>query len=154
VAPGTPRRARREGKFRRAAGVWRESPCARRGDAGSRAGRPGDPSKTGEDHVHARTRQKARRDARGPHGDARAGDARARQLARLWPLGLTIAPNGDVLSANAGDGDIVETTPAGAEFQPFEAEAGAGGLFGLAIAPGQHGVYFVNDTENTLQLLH
>jgi hypothetical protein len=70
------------------------------------------------------------------------------------PLGLTIAPNGDVLSANASDGNIVETTPAGAEFQPFETEAGAGGLFGLTVAPNQRGVYFVNDTENTLQLLH
>ncbi len=27
------------------------------------------------------------------------------------PLGLTIAPNGDVLSANGGDGKVVETTP-------------------------------------------
>jgi hypothetical protein len=35
------------------------------------------------------------------------------------PLGLTIAPNGDILTANANDGNIVETTPFGAEFQPF-----------------------------------
>jgi hypothetical protein len=70
------------------------------------------------------------------------------------PLGLTIAPNGDVLTANADDGNIVETTPFGAEFQPFETEAGAGGLFGLTVAPNQQGVYFVNDSNNTLDVLH
>jgi len=70
------------------------------------------------------------------------------------PLGLTIAPNGDILTANANDGNLVETTPVGAEFQPFETEAGGGGLFGLTVAPNQRGVYFVNDAENTLDLLH
>jgi hypothetical protein len=70
------------------------------------------------------------------------------------PLGLVVASNGDVLTANANDGDIVETTPVGAEFQPFETAAGAGGLFGLALAPGRQGVYFVNDANNTLDLLH
>jgi hypothetical protein len=70
------------------------------------------------------------------------------------PLGLTIAPNGDILTANAGDGNIVETTPFGAEFKPFETEAGEGGLFGLTVAPNQQGVYFVNDSDNTLDLLH
>jgi hypothetical protein len=70
------------------------------------------------------------------------------------PLGMTLAPNGDLLTANAGDGNLVETTPTGAEFQPFDTGAGAGGLFGLTIAPNLRGVYFVNDGVNTLQLLH
>jgi hypothetical protein len=70
------------------------------------------------------------------------------------PLGLTLAPNGDLLAANANDGNIVETTPFGAEFQPFETAAGAGGLFGLTPSTGRPGVYFVNDAENTLDLLH
>jgi len=70
------------------------------------------------------------------------------------PLGMTLAPNGDVLTANANDGNIVETTPAGAEFQPVNTGAEAGGLFGLTVAPSFKGVYFVNDTENTLGLLH
>jgi hypothetical protein len=70
------------------------------------------------------------------------------------PLGLTLAPNGDVLSANANDGNIVETTPAGAEFQPVDTGAGAGGLFGLTVAPNFKGVYFVDDANNTLGLLH
>jgi hypothetical protein len=70
------------------------------------------------------------------------------------PLGLAIAPNGDILTANANDGNIVETTPAGHEFPPFETTAGEGSLFGLTLAPNAQGVYFVNDSNNTLQLLH
>jgi hypothetical protein len=70
------------------------------------------------------------------------------------PLGMTLAPNGDLLTANANDGNLLETTPAGAEFQPVDSGAGAGGLFGLTVAPNAKGVYFVNDAENTLELLH
>jgi hypothetical protein len=70
------------------------------------------------------------------------------------PLGMTLAPNGDILTTNGDNGSIVETTPFGAEFQPYETEAGEGGLFGLTIAPNAQGVYFVNDSENTLDLLH
>lgn len=70
------------------------------------------------------------------------------------PLGLTIAPNGDILTANGGDGNIVETTPVGAEFQPVNTGAEGGGLFGLVVAPQRQGVYFVNDADNTLGLLH
>jgi hypothetical protein len=70
------------------------------------------------------------------------------------PLGLAIAPNGDILTANAGDGNIVETTPFGSQFPPFETEAGGGGLFGLVPAPGGQGLLFVNDAENALDLAH
>jgi sugar lactone lactonase YvrE len=70
------------------------------------------------------------------------------------PLGLTTAPNGDILTTNAGDGNIVETTPFGSQVATFETTAGAGGLFGLTLAPFAQGVYFVNDTANTLELLH
>jgi hypothetical protein len=70
------------------------------------------------------------------------------------PLGLTIAPNGDILTTNAANGDIVETTPVGAEFQPFDTGAGEGGLFGIALAPYNQGVLFVDDANNTLGLLH
>jgi hypothetical protein len=70
------------------------------------------------------------------------------------PLGLTMAPNGDILTANANDGNILETTPVGAEFQPFDTGAGGGGLFGLTVAPNGQGVLFVDDTTNTLGLLH
>lgn len=72
------------------------------------------------------------------------------------PLGLVLAPNGDIITTNAGDGNIVETTPAGKQLiaQPADAKVGAGSLFGLLVAPGGSGVYFVDDGENTLRLLH
>ncbi len=72
------------------------------------------------------------------------------------PLGLTLAPNGDILTANAGDGNIVETTPAGKQLltRAADTKTGAGSLFGLVLAPAGNGVYYVDDGENTLRLLH
>jgi hypothetical protein len=70
------------------------------------------------------------------------------------PLGLAIAPGGDILTANGNDGNIVETTPVGAEFQPLETAAGGGGLFGLTPEQNLRALLFVNDTENTLDIAH
>ena len=71
------------------------------------------------------------------------------------PLGLTVTPNGDIIVANAGDGNLVEITPNGDQVGVKTVEpAGAGSLFGLAIAPTNAGVYFVDDATNTLNLLH
>lgn len=76
------------------------------------------------------------------------------------PLGLAIAPNGDVITMNGADGNAVETTAAGRTAATKTLVAnGAGDLFGLAIAPSAHGIYFVNDAgsgpaANSLQLLH
>ena len=75
------------------------------------------------------------------------------------PLGLTIAPNGDILTVNGNDGNIVETTPGGNQvahklLDRTGSPPGAGCLFGLAVAPGGSGVYFVDDCDNTLKLLH
>jgi hypothetical protein len=72
------------------------------------------------------------------------------------PLGLTLAPNGDILTANAGDGNIVETTPAGKQLiaQTADEKTGAGSLFGLVLSPSGKGVFYVDDGENTLRLLH
>jgi hypothetical protein len=72
------------------------------------------------------------------------------------PLGLILAPNGDILTTNAGDGNIVETTPSGHQIATVagDAKTGAGSLFGLAIAPGSKGLLFVDDGFNTLRLLH
>jgi hypothetical protein len=70
------------------------------------------------------------------------------------PLGLTLAPNGDILTANAADGNILETTPAGGELPPLDTGAGGGGLFGLAVAPNLRGLLYVDDASNTLGLLH
>jgi hypothetical protein len=73
------------------------------------------------------------------------------------PLGLVIAPNGDILTVNAGDGNAVETTPAGVQVATTTLDGTAGGaglLFGLAVRPGGTGLYFVDDGTNDLRLLH
>lgn len=72
------------------------------------------------------------------------------------PLGLTLAPNGDILSTNAGDGKIVESTPAGKQLiaQTADEKTGAGSLFGLVVEPAGKGILYVDDGENALQLLH
>jgi hypothetical protein len=75
------------------------------------------------------------------------------------PLGLAIAPNGDILTVNSGDGNLVETTPGGVQaaiktLDTSGSPPGAGALFGLAVKPCDKGVYFVDDATNTLNLLH
>ena len=75
------------------------------------------------------------------------------------PLGLAIAPNNNILTVNSGDGNIVETTPSGLQVAKRQLDSsgsppGAGALFGLAVAPGGTGVYYVDDATNTLNLLH
>ena len=75
------------------------------------------------------------------------------------PLGMTLAPNGDLITVNGNDGNAVEVDPfTGAQvdtmtIDPFDS---GGDLFGLAIAPGGRGVLFVDDNSaaNTLDLLH
>jgi hypothetical protein len=77
-------------------------------------------------------------------------------------LGLAMAPNGDVLTTNGGDGNLVETTPSGNQIATKMLDNspappgpnGNGTLFGLAVAPHAKGVYFVDDSTNTLNLLH
>ena len=71
------------------------------------------------------------------------------------PLGLAIAPGGDILTVNSGDGNLVETTPAGDQVAVKTVNpAGAGALFGLAVAPFGAGVYLVDDALNNLDLFH
>ena len=76
------------------------------------------------------------------------------------PLGLTIAPNGNIVSANGGDGRVVETTPAGAHPAVRNLIPNGGGdLFGLAVAPNHKSLYLVDDagsgpSANSLTLLH
>jgi hypothetical protein len=76
------------------------------------------------------------------------------------PLGLAIAPGGDIISMNGANGKAVETTPTGKQTAKTLIRNGAGDLFGLAIAPNRNGVYFVNDAgppspvANSLELLH
>jgi hypothetical protein len=79
------------------------------------------------------------------------------------PLGLAIAPNGDILTTNGGDGNLVETTPFGRQVatvpiantvNPPGGTLPAGSLFGLAVAPCGKGVYLVDDANNRLLLQH
>jgi hypothetical protein len=72
------------------------------------------------------------------------------------PLGMVLAPNGNIITSNGGDGNMVEITPAGRQVavQTADKKTGAGSLFGLVIAPEGKGIYFVDDGENTLRLLH
>ncbi len=72
------------------------------------------------------------------------------------PLGLVLAPNGNIIASNGGDGNMVEITPAGQQVavQTADKKTGAGSLFGFVIAPQGKGIYFVDDGENTLNLLH
>jgi hypothetical protein len=75
--------------------------------------------------------------------------------ALMTPLGLTLAPNGDILTVNGGDGNIVETTLRGTQAATaLLTPAGGGALFGLAVMPGAGGIYFVDDSENQLNLFH
>ena len=74
-------------------------------------------------------------------------------------LGLVIAPNGNILTVNGGNGNLVEVTPSGAQIAVRRLDSsgsppGAGALFGLAVKPGQRAVYYVDDATNTLNLLH
>ncbi len=71
------------------------------------------------------------------------------------PLGLVLAPNGNIITTNGGDGNMVETTPAGRQVavQTADKKTGAGSLFGLAISPDGKTIYYVDDGENTVQVL-
>ena len=91
-------------------------------------------------------------------GNACAIDTVAEGRALDQPLGLAIAPNGDILTVNAGDGRMVETTPGGRQVgvrfvDVSHSRNGAGTLFGLAVAPQGSGIYFVDDGNNTLNIL-
>jgi hypothetical protein len=77
------------------------------------------------------------------------------------PLGLALAPDGDLLAANATNGKIVEISQAGKQVGEYYADddigqepPGNGDLFDVAVDQAGNGVLFVNDGTNTLELLH
>jgi hypothetical protein len=72
------------------------------------------------------------------------------------PLGMILAPNGNIVTSNGGDGNMVEITPEGKQVavQTADKKTGPGSLFGMELAPEGKGIYFVDDGENTLNLLH
>jgi len=67
------------------------------------------------------------------------------------PLGMTIAPNGDVIVMNGNNGNAVEITPRGRQIAKLTlVPNGAGTLFGVAISGNGRGLVFVNDGSNAL----
>jgi len=74
------------------------------------------------------------------------------------PLGMVLAPNGNVLTVNGNNGLIVETAPWGQTVDTATLDdsgpppGGSGDLFGLALVPGGRGIWFVDDGTNTLNL--
>jgi hypothetical protein len=103
--------------------------------------------------ITAITQPFTRMDARGPGATVSAGGS------LNAPLGLiVVADGGHLLTVNGADGFITEISPAGQQVANKLIDAsgsppGAGALFGLVFDPG-HGVYFVDDATNTLNLLH
>jgi hypothetical protein len=76
----------------------------------------------------------------------------------MGELGLAIAPNGDILTVNGGNGNIVEVTPQGQQVVNEEIDlstpgGAAGTLFGLAVSLNGNAVYYVNDGNNMLYSL-
>lgn len=77
------------------------------------------------------------------------------------PLGMSIAPNGNILTVNGGDGNLVETRPSGKQIAVRTLDnspappnpPGFGALFGVAANAGGPNVYYVDDNTNTLNLL-
>lgn len=75
------------------------------------------------------------------------------------PLGLVTTPEGHLLTVNGNDGFITEINARGRQVAKTLLDntggppPGAGTLFGLVFDP-DHGVYFVDDGTNTLNLLH
>jgi uncharacterized protein (TIGR03118 family) len=97
------------------------------------------------------------------HVDHGRGDLVYRDSAHLHgPLGLVLAPNGDLIAANgdAVNGDdsqpseLVEFTPKGQFVGQFSIDPGTGGAFGIALQSVDGGLRFaaVNDNTNELDV--
>ena len=70
------------------------------------------------------------------------------------PLGLTWAPNGDLIAMNGNNGNAVEITPTGRHVATKTlVPGGAGDLFGVTPVGDGNGLLFVNDGTNALDLL-
>lgn len=90
-------------------------------------------------------------------GSAGTGNTLSKGGGLNGPLGLTIASNGDILTVNGGDGNMVDISTEGEQLQVKNVDVtntGGGTLFGLAPDPHGNGIFFVNDGNNVLYLLH
>jgi DNA-binding beta-propeller fold protein YncE len=73
------------------------------------------------------------------------------------PLGLIVVHDGHIITANGGDGNLVETKPDGKQIatklvDSSGSPAGAGALFGLIAV--HDAIYFVDDATNNFDLLY
>lgn len=69
------------------------------------------------------------------------------------PLGAVMAPNGDLLVTNGGNGNIVEITPQGRQVATRTlVHNGAGALFGITLSANGRGLVFVNDGANAVDV--
>jgi hypothetical protein len=67
------------------------------------------------------------------------------------PLGMALAPNGDLVVVNGNNGNAVELTPAGRQLTTRTLiKNGAGDLFGITTAQGGDGLLVANDGTNAL----
>jgi hypothetical protein len=67
------------------------------------------------------------------------------------PLGMTMAPNGDLVVVNGNNGNAVEITQAGQQLVTKTLiKDGAGDLFGIITAPAGDGLIIANDGTNAL----
>jgi hypothetical protein len=69
------------------------------------------------------------------------------------PLGMMIAPNGNIVVANGNNGNAVEVTPFGQQVADVQMDPlnSGGDLFGLTLSATQKGILFVDDGDNTLK---
>ena len=69
------------------------------------------------------------------------------------PLGMTLAPNGDLVVVNGNNGNAVEITPAGRQLATKTlVKNGAGDLFGIVATKAGDGMIVVNDGTNAVDL--
>ncbi|HYA67592.1 MAG TPA: hypothetical protein VED63_02565, partial [Acidimicrobiales bacterium] len=70
------------------------------------------------------------------------------------PLGMALAPTGDLVIMNGNDGDAVELAASGRQVGSRTIiKNGAGDLIGLTIVPSTHAILFGDDADNALDLL-
>ncbi|HKT90313.1 MAG TPA: hypothetical protein VJQ59_17840 [Candidatus Sulfotelmatobacter sp.] len=72
------------------------------------------------------------------------------------PLGLTVKPNGNIITVNGDDGFGLVTSPSGMQMSKILLDSsgnppGSGALFGVTFVDGT-GLYYVDDATNTLNL--
>ncbi|MBF9066985.1 hypothetical protein [Streptacidiphilus fuscans] len=110
------------------------------------------------DTVHSRIARVPDAVARTSPVDAGAASATVASGSPLnGPLGLALAPDGNLLAVNGADNNLVEVTTGGTRVATRNLDTKdqpGGALFGLAPTANPRAVYYVNDDTNTLNILH